>query len=37
MADLFAISNAVIDEGKGIAEVGPINRKAKRPTNPLRA
>ena len=26
MADLLAISNAVIDEGKGIAEVGPINR-----------
>ena len=26
MADLLAISNAVIDEGKGIAEVGLINR-----------
>ena len=26
MADLFAISNAVIDEAKGIDEVGPINR-----------
>lgn len=26
MADLFAISNAVIDEGKTIADVGPINR-----------
>ena len=26
MADLLAISNAVIAEGKGIAEVGPINR-----------
>ena len=26
MADLLAISNAVIDERKGIAEVGPINR-----------
>ena len=28
MADLFAISNAVIDEGKTIAEIGPINRVA---------
>ncbi len=26
MADLFAISNAVIDGGKTVAEVGPINR-----------
>ena len=26
MADLLAISNAVIDEGKGVAEVGLINR-----------
>ena len=26
MADLLALSNAVIDEGKGIADIGPINR-----------
>ena len=26
MADLFALSNAVIDEGKGMADIGPINR-----------
>ena len=26
MADLFALSNAVIDEGKGMEDIGPINR-----------
>ena len=26
MADLLALSNAVIDDGKGVADVGPINR-----------
>ena len=26
MADLFALSNAVIDEGKGMDDIGPINR-----------
>ena len=26
MTDLFALSNAVIDEGKGMQDIGPINR-----------
>ncbi len=26
MADLFTLSNAVIDEGKGMEDIGPINR-----------
>ena len=26
MADLLALSNAVIDDGKGVADIGPINR-----------